>query len=427
MTSILARSLAWCREELKRREPATYQFNALKSMISELEVVRQKTRISEMTDTHNINGIPYDGRAAMRTGWVVNANPYAKEDWRSMRWISEWWAENADCFRSHCESGPVFIEGAPLELPYKNWLGEVSTRKIQPVRLEFGSTTWHPEPQWLLIAWDVEKEAERSFALKDFNPPTPDDNAPGLVTTDELRKACAMEAEHWPLTSAEVLKLYNQVQAHLVRIIVEGDVVSTPAPSTHVATSADLIERAFEIGFCWRSQLLGQTLEDSRAVGRTLESYIFEGLDIDLDYFNSFESSDAGIVEAKKRIVAALRIAATPPQSRAVAPINHDDADLRPGVITHHEPGEFGEGATVRGHTFSVTAEGDSVRDDYRINEAPNSIDPKRVFPHPLTVETNRLATFIVEAGVAIACLTSDDHHERALAIVAAVQPEPKA
>lgn len=61
--------------------------------------------------------------------------------------------------------------GEPLELPYKNWRGEISTRKIQPIRIEFGATEWHPEPQWLLVARDIEKNAERSFALRDFNPP----------------------------------------------------------------------------------------------------------------------------------------------------------------------------------------------------------------------------------------------------------------
>jgi hypothetical protein len=69
----------------------------------------------------------------------------------------------------------------------------------------------------------------------------------------------------------------------------------------------DLIERAFEIGFCWRSQLMGQTLEDSRAVGRTLHSYLFDELFIDLTGYSSSQSSRAGIVDAKKRIIKALR------------------------------------------------------------------------------------------------------------------------
>ena len=84
--------------------------------------------------------------------------------------------DTADCVRAGLEAAlstdaePV---GDPLELPYKNWRGETSTRKIQPIRLEFGATEWHPEPQWLLVAIDIEKNAERSFALKDFNPPQP--------------------------------------------------------------------------------------------------------------------------------------------------------------------------------------------------------------------------------------------------------------
>jgi hypothetical protein len=80
-----------------------------------------------------------------------------------------------------------------------------------------------------------------------------------------------------------------------------------PVYASAARPGADLIERAFEIGFCWRSQLMGQTLEDSRAVGRTLQSYLFDDLPIDTTAYPSFESSDAGIVEAKKRIIKALR------------------------------------------------------------------------------------------------------------------------
>ncbi|WP_262527790.1 hypothetical protein [Agrobacterium tumefaciens] len=76
-------------------------------------------------------------------------------------------------FRGTRSKSPSPKPVEPLALPYKNWRGEISTRKILPIRLEFSATEWHPEPQWLLIAIDVEKNVERSFALKDFNPPTP--------------------------------------------------------------------------------------------------------------------------------------------------------------------------------------------------------------------------------------------------------------
>ena len=54
-----------------------------------------------------------------------------------------------------------------VEIVYTNYRGETGTRRIVPKRLWFGSTEWHPKPQWLLDAHDLEKEADRSFAMRD--------------------------------------------------------------------------------------------------------------------------------------------------------------------------------------------------------------------------------------------------------------------
>ena len=62
----------------------------------------------------------------------------------------------------------VVLEGASQRLVYTNWRGETSERTITPMHVWFGATDWHPEPQWLLRAWDHERNAERDFALKDF-------------------------------------------------------------------------------------------------------------------------------------------------------------------------------------------------------------------------------------------------------------------
>lgn len=51
---------------------------------------------------------------------------------------------------------------------YKNWKGETAVRLVRPIMISFGHTTFHPEPQWLLHAWDINKEAERTFAMKDI-------------------------------------------------------------------------------------------------------------------------------------------------------------------------------------------------------------------------------------------------------------------
>ena len=51
---------------------------------------------------------------------------------------------------------------------YTNYRGETALRTIEPIKIWFGGTEWHPEPQWLLDAIDIEKNDNRSFAMKDI-------------------------------------------------------------------------------------------------------------------------------------------------------------------------------------------------------------------------------------------------------------------
>lgn len=51
---------------------------------------------------------------------------------------------------------------------YKNYRGEAGYRKVIPIHIVFGANEWHPEPQWLLYALDLEKNAPRFFAMKDI-------------------------------------------------------------------------------------------------------------------------------------------------------------------------------------------------------------------------------------------------------------------
>lgn len=55
-----------------------------------------------------------------------------------------------------------------VEILYTNYRGETDRRRVVPKRIWFGETDWHPEPQWLLDAVDLAKDAERSFAMKDI-------------------------------------------------------------------------------------------------------------------------------------------------------------------------------------------------------------------------------------------------------------------
>lgn len=59
--------------------------------------------------------------------------------------------------------------GKYLEIDYTNHAGERSTRRISDPEFWYGSTNWHTQPQWLINAFDMDKRAERDFALCDVH------------------------------------------------------------------------------------------------------------------------------------------------------------------------------------------------------------------------------------------------------------------
>lgn len=52
----------------------------------------------------------------------------------------------------------------PVIVLYENWKGEIWIRTIIPEKIYEGSNEWHPEKQYLLDCFDVEKQAKRTFA-----------------------------------------------------------------------------------------------------------------------------------------------------------------------------------------------------------------------------------------------------------------------
>ncbi len=56
----------------------------------------------------------------------------------------------------------------PIKIKYRNWKGEIGVRTIFPDETWFGFTEFHPTPQFLMKAWDVDKQAFRDFALMDI-------------------------------------------------------------------------------------------------------------------------------------------------------------------------------------------------------------------------------------------------------------------
>ena len=82
------------------------------------------------------------------------------------------------------------VDGDLLVIWYRNYRGELSERRIVPKSIRFGATEWHPEPQWLLLAHDLDKQADREFALKDFRAPPAE---PSEAQVDTLIAAAWLE------------------------------------------------------------------------------------------------------------------------------------------------------------------------------------------------------------------------------------------
>lgn len=60
-------------------------------------------------------------------------------------------------------------KGDILNFSYVNYKDEKSYRKVVVDNIYLGSNKWHPEPQFLLMALDVDKNAMRAFAMKDMS------------------------------------------------------------------------------------------------------------------------------------------------------------------------------------------------------------------------------------------------------------------
>jgi len=69
---------------------------------------------------------------------------------------------------------------------YRNHRYVTSWRRVKPASIYFGANQWHPEPQWLLRADDLDKGDLRDFAMKDIlawstTPPNTSTSRPGRL------------------------------------------------------------------------------------------------------------------------------------------------------------------------------------------------------------------------------------------------------
>jgi hypothetical protein len=74
--------------------------------------------------------------------------------------------EDADNAASEATKAQDKLLGKPpICFTYTNWRGETRLRRAIPYFVWHRATEHHPEPQWIMCAWDLEKMEQRSFAL----------------------------------------------------------------------------------------------------------------------------------------------------------------------------------------------------------------------------------------------------------------------
>ena len=60
------------------------------------------------------------------------------------------------------------IKNIALKFKYLNWEKKTAIRTVKPIKIWYGETQFHPQKQWFLKAFDLDKKEERDFAMKDI-------------------------------------------------------------------------------------------------------------------------------------------------------------------------------------------------------------------------------------------------------------------
>ena len=92
----------------------------------------------------------------------------ANRSWlETMQTVHQEQQKAIDANKAAIEALPKRLEKCPAVIQYINHRREIAMRTIIPHRIQFGTSQWHPEPQWLMIAYDMDKNAWRTFAMTD--------------------------------------------------------------------------------------------------------------------------------------------------------------------------------------------------------------------------------------------------------------------
>lgn len=75
-----------------------------------------------------------------------------------------------DAYRGVLPEAPpaTLASDCVMRFVYTNYKGVTSVRSVFPWRMRYAATEHHPKPQWIMDAYDIEKGANRSFAMADM-------------------------------------------------------------------------------------------------------------------------------------------------------------------------------------------------------------------------------------------------------------------
>jgi hypothetical protein len=254
--------------------------------------------------------------------------------------------------KSHAE---IMAEASPADLDVID--GQVSDDAVVERASRIGDVGSPERLLWVAgcAQRDLQAAASHSEAMPDWVRGTMSDGAEAIRQLSEALSTTNGEAVSELVEAARVLaegefELATDAtafEAAMDRLAKAVAKLGSRTPGADLASQVSddaVVERAFDLGCEWTWGLRGQTLEDSRAVGRTLTSDLFEDLApfMDMEGFNSFESADLGICAAKKIIRDALsrRAALSATNSEAVSELDQLREELRVYMLEQPLSGE---------------------------------------------------------------------------------------
>ncbi len=194
-----------------------------------------------------------------------------------------------------------------LSFWYKNYRGELSERVAIPIRIYHGATEWHPEPQWLLEAWDMEKDAVRAFAMSDMQAPPP---SPEAISPPAIEQIIAvLEAEQKRLDEEDYLMDTRDCIATIREKFAVAPAISPPDAPPECKECGRQLPNDCRV--CAAIEAASASPPDARAVveGVTQEDREAAADFIDEDYGGGWDTSNmrAGICDDHKLVQAFMR------------------------------------------------------------------------------------------------------------------------